>query len=161
MARTLLSGALIPSLVLACACRSGNSPGPSPDRSIAPEVEYFPFAGAAGQQRLPFSGAVRVGSVIYLSGQIGSDSTGRLVAGGIEMETRQALENIRALLGRVGSSMDRVVKCTAMLADMSEWEAMNRVYVTYFTRHLPARSAFGSTGLARGARIELECIATR
>ena len=105
--------------------------------------------------RCPAS-AVRVGDMLYLSGQIGVDSTGRLVPGGIEAETRQTLENIRAALADAGSSMDRVVKCTAMLADMAEWEAMNRVYVTYFT-NLPARSAFGANGLARGARIELEC----
>ena len=121
------------------------------------EVQYYPVPAAAGQAPLPFSSAVRVGSMLYLSGQIGTDSTGRLVPGGITAETRQTLENIRAVLARTGSSMDRVVKCTAMLADMAEWDAMNRVYVTYFTGNLPSRSAFGASGLARGARIELEC----
>ncbi|MGI8498421.1 MAG: RidA family protein [Gemmatimonadaceae bacterium] len=148
-------------VLLACACRSANSPGSPASPGAAPDVQYYALSGALGQQRLPFSSAVRIGSLIYLSGQTGTDSTGRLVPGGIETETRQTLENIRALLGRVGSSMDRVVKCTAMLADMAEWERMNRVYITYFTRNLPARSAFGTSGLARGARIELECIATR
>ncbi len=83
-----------------------------------------------------------------------------MVPGGIEAETRQALDNIKAKLARNGSSIDNVVKCTAMLQDMSEWPAMNAVYATYFTRHFPARSAFGVTGLARGARMELECTAT-
>jgi 2-iminobutanoate/2-iminopropanoate deaminase len=117
-------------------------------------VEYLPMPGAA---RLPFSAAVRVGPMLYLSGQLGTDSAGKLVPGGIEPETRQALENIRAILERSGSSMDRVVKCTAMLADMADWPAMNRVYVTFFPAHMPARSAFGANGLALGARIELEC----
>jgi reactive intermediate/imine deaminase len=99
-----------------------------------------------------------VGDLLFLAGQIGTDSTGQLVPGGIEAETRQTFENIRAALARAGSSMDEVVKCTAMLADMSEWDRMNRIYVTYFRAdRLPARSALGANGLARGARIELEC----
>ena len=98
-----------------------------------------------------------MGPLLYLSGQIGMDSTGHLVPGGISAETRQVLENIRTELERGGSSLDRVVKCTAMLADMADWPAMNRTYVTFFPRHLPARSAFGASGLALGARIELEC----
>ena len=90
----------------------------------------------------------------------GSTTTGALVPGGIEAETRQALENIRSVLERHGSSMDRVIKCTAMLADMQEWAAMNRVYVEYFSTNLPARSAFGASGLALGGRVEIECLAT-
>ena len=119
-------------------------------------VEYFPLPG---MQARPFSEAVRVGDVLYLSGQLGTDSTGRLVPGGIGPETRQALTNIAAVLARHGSSMDRVVKCTVMLADIGEWAAMNEVYVEFFRAHLPARSAFGTTGLALGARLELECMA--
>ena len=103
---------------------------------------------------------MRVGPLLYLSGQIGVDSTGHLVPGGISGETRQALENIRTELERSGSSLDRVVKCTAMLADIHDWGAMNQVYVTYFPHHLPARSAFATSGLVFGARIELECMAT-
>lgn len=113
----------------------------------------------AGRADLPFSALVRAGPTLYLSGQLGTDSTGHLVPGGIGPETAQALTNIRALLEANGSSMDRVVKCTAMLADMAEWGAMNQEYVKFFPRHRPARSAFGSTGLALGARIELECTA--
>ena len=123
-------------------------------------VEYFPVAASLGPLKLPFSEAVRVGSLLYLSGALGIDSTGTLVPGGIEPETRQALANIRAVLERPGSALDRVIKCTAMLADMGEWAAMNRVYVEHFPNNLPARSAFGASGLALGGRIELECIAT-
>jgi reactive intermediate/imine deaminase len=121
------------------------------------DAEYYPKAGNRG---LPFSEAVRTGSLLFLSGQLGTDAGEKLVPGGIQAETRQALENIRAVLERHGSSLDRVIKCTAMLADMKEWAAMNEVYVTFFPKHLPARSAFGATGLALGARMELECIAT-
>ncbi|MBA2459832.1 MAG: RidA family protein [Gemmatimonadales bacterium] len=109
---------------------------------------------------LPFSAAVRVGPTLYLSGQLGTDSAARLVPGGIVPETRQALHNVRAILDRAGGTMDDVVKCTAMLADMSEWAAMNQEYVTHFrTNRLPARSALGTSGLAMDARVEIECIA--
>ena len=64
------------------------------------------------------------------------------------------------MLEQHGSSLDQVVKCTAMLADIKDWGAMNQVYVTYFPKHFPARSAFGTTGLVMGARMELECWAT-
>ena len=123
-------------------------------------VEYFPVAQSLDSLRLPFSEAVRVGSMLYLSGAMGINDAGTLVPGGIEAETRQALANIRSVLERHGSSMDRVVKCTVMLADMQEWAAMNRVYVEHFPENLPARSAFGASGLALGGRVEIECIAT-
>ena len=123
-------------------------------------IEYFPMAESLDSLELPFSEAVRVGSMLYLSGAMGIDATGVLVPGGIEAETRQALANIRSVLERHGSSMDRVIKCTAMLADMQEWAAMNRVYIEHFSKDLPARSAFGVSGLALGGTVEIECIAT-
>jgi reactive intermediate/imine deaminase len=123
-------------------------------------IDYFPMAESLGPLKLPFSEAVRVGSMLYLSGSMGIDETGALVPGGIVAETRQALANIRSVLERHGSSMDRVVKCTVMLADMGEWAAMNRVYIEYFSTNLPARSAFGVSGLALGGRVEIECVAT-
>jgi reactive intermediate/imine deaminase len=112
-----------------------------------------------GRASLPFSAAVRVGPMLYLSGQLGTDGDGRLVPGGIGPETAQALANIRTLLESQGTGMDRVVKCTVMLADMGEWGAMNQEYVRHFPAGLPARSAFGASGLALGARVELECTA--
>ena len=121
-----------------------------------PEIEFYP---ADSMKRVPFSTAVRVEGMLYLSGQIGTDDAGYVVPGGIAAETRQAMENIRTTLERYGSSLDRVVKATVMLADMKEWAEMNQVYVTYFDKHLPARSSFGTTGLALGARVEIECIA--
>lgn len=119
--------------------------------------EYL--AAPAGPPR-PFSPAVRANGFLYLAGQLGTDSTGRVVAGGIQPETRQAMENIRSLLARAGSSLDRVVKCTVFLADMREWGAMNEVYVTFFAAdRRPARSAAGVNGLALDGRVEIECIA--
>ena len=114
-----------------------------------------------GPPTRPFSPAVRVGNLLFLSGQIGTtaDAAGGLVTGGIEAETRQTMENIKDVLTRVGSSMNQVVKCTVMMADMAEWPRMNTVYATYFPNHKPARSAFGANGLALGARVEIECIA--
>jgi len=123
------------------------------DRS---DVEYYTSEQLKG---LPFSAAVRVGRMLYLSGQIGIDGSGKLVAGGISAETRQAMENIRATLEQYGSSLEHVIKATVMLADMSEWSEMNKIYVTYFDKHFPARSALGANGLALGARVEIECVA--
>ncbi len=124
----------------------------------APEVTYIVPTGAAAT--LPFSPAVRVGHMLYLSGQLGTDSTNRLVPGGIEAETRQTMTNIKRLLEANGSSMDRVVKCLVMLADIAEWGRMNTVYVTFFPTHRPARSAMGASGLALNGRVEIECMAT-
>ena len=125
--------------------------------SNSPDVEYLPFPTKTS---LPFSAAVRVGNMLYLSGQMGTDESTTLVPGGIEAETRQTLANMKAILERHGSSLDRVVKCTVMMADMAEWPTMNVVYVQHFPLHLPARSAFGAASLALGGRVEIECIAT-
>jgi len=128
-----------------------------PETGGANAVEYYPVGG---NMKLPFSAAVRVGNMLYLAGQIGADSTGRLVKGGIGPETRQTMENIKGVLERHGSSLDRVVKCIVMLADIKDWPAMNQVYTTFFTRNLPARSALGASGLVFNARVEIECMAT-
>lgn len=121
-----------------------------------PPVEHF-GAPQVGGQPLPFSSAVRAGDILYLSGQIGIGPDGRLPEG-IEAQTRQAMEHIGAILRSAGRSWDDVFHCTAMLENMADWPAFNRVYVTYFTPgRLPARSAFGTDGLALGALVELEC----
>ena len=108
---------------------------------------------------LPFSSAVQVGDTLYLSGNLGNlPGTNDLIAGGIEPETRQTMENIRTVLEEFGSSLDHVVKCTVFMADMDEWPAMNDVYRQFFSTP-PARSALGANGLALDARVEIECIA--
>ena len=107
----------------------------------------------------PFSPVVRVGNLLFVSGQLGTDSTtaGKHDAGA---ETTAALQRVGNLLKRAGSSMERVAKCTVMLADMNQWEAMNAAYIAFFPGPKPSRSSFGSTGLAYGALVEIECIAT-
>ena len=125
----------------------------------APRPEFLQNTARAGMN-LPFSEAVRVGNLLFLSGQIGIDpDTRRLAPGGIGPETRQTLDNIKATLERHGSSLDHVVKCTVFLADINEWAAMNDVYTAYFPTDPPARSALGTSGLALGARVEIEAIA--
>jgi 2-iminobutanoate/2-iminopropanoate deaminase len=121
---------------------------------------YAVYHPATAMKGLPFSEAVQVGNLLFLSGQVGLGADVKLVHGGIGPETRQAMENVRAVLERHGSSLDRIVKVTVMLADMNEWGAMNIEYVKFFPAHLPARSAFGTSGLALGARVEIECIAS-
>lgn len=111
---------------------------------------------------LPFSDAVRVDNTLYLSGQVGvMPGKMELVSGGMAAESRQALGNIRTVLEANDYSMKDVVKCTVMLADMSQWGAFNEVYKTFFTAPYPARSAFGASGLALGAQVEIECIAAK
>ena len=120
-----------------------------------PAVEHLGRPNLNGQA-LPFSDAVRVGDVLYLSGQLGVVD-GKL-PDGIEAQTKQALENVGAILKRAGLGYTDVFHCTAMLDNMSDWPAFNRVYVTYFTPgRLPARSALGADGLALGALVEVEC----
>ncbi len=109
---------------------------------------------------LPFSSAVRVGNMLYLSGQIGNvPGTRQLADTGIAGQTRQTLENIKAVLASAGSSLERAVKCTVFLTDIKDYAAMNTVYATYFPKDPPARSTVAGSGLASGARVEIECLA--
>ncbi|HPG95355.1 MAG TPA: Rid family detoxifying hydrolase [Dokdonella sp.] len=124
-----------------------------------PKVEFI-NSEAAKAANYPFSQAVLVDHTLYLSGQIGIDpKTGKLAEGGIAGESRQAMQNIKELLAEQGHSMSDIVKCTVMLADIKEWPAFNEVYRGYFSGRFPARSAFAGSGLALGARVEVECIA--
>ena len=112
-----------------------------------------------GEQRLPFSDAVRLGDTLYLSGEIGRKPDGTLPED-IEAQARQVMDNIGAKLKAQNLGWGDVVKCTVMLDNMADWPAFNKVYVTYFTDgKFPARSAFGTDGLALGALVEVECIA--
>ena len=121
----------------------------------------FITSAAAKAAKLPFSQAVRVGDVLYLSGALGNiPGTRELVPGGMEAQARQTMDNIAAVLKQNGLSFADIFKCTVMLADMSKWDDFNKIYVTYFDPdRLPARSAFGTNGLALGAEVELECLA--
>ncbi|MBT3478461.1 MAG: RidA family protein [Candidatus Marinimicrobia bacterium] len=124
------------------------------------KVEYLQSKKFTAQNE-PFSEAVRVGNMLYLSGQVGNKpGEMNVVPGGIGPETRQTMENIKEVLERFGSSMDQVVKCLCMLEDINEWAEMSAEYVKFFPNHKPARSAFAGTGLAIGAKVEIECMAT-
>jgi len=123
------------------------------------DVEFLNDSGVM-PGGLPFSEAVRVGNTYYLSGQIGVvPGKMALAPGGIEGEARQTMENIGAVLRHHGLGFEDVIKCTVMLADMSEWGTFNEIYRGYFTAPYPARSAFGASGLGLDARAEVECIA--
>ena len=107
----------------------------------------------------PYSQAVQVGDMIYLSGVIGrKPGEPNLVSGGIKAETRQAMENVKNLLQTYGSSLDNVVKCMCMLGDISDYAEMNVEYKKFFPENRPARSTFG-VALPLNAKIEIECMA--
>lgn len=126
--------------------------------SATPAVTYFPAPALQGRPA-PFSSAVRVGDVMYLSGQIGLAPDGKLPAT-FEGQAKQTMDNVGAALKARGLGWDDVFKCTVMIADMKNWPAFNAVYVPYFKPgRLPARSALGANGLALGAALELECLA--
>ena len=122
-------------------------------------VEYLQTDEHASLGR-PFSEAVRVGNMLYLSGKIGNIPGEGVVPGGIGPETRQTMLNIKEVLERYGSSMDNVIKCLCMLEDINDWADMSKEYIKFFPNHKPARSAFAGSGLAAGAKVEIECIAT-
>jgi len=124
----------------------------------APAVEYFP-APAVNNRPAPFSSAVRVGDVVYLSGAIGVTPDGKLPET-FDGQAKQTMENVGAALKARGLDWGDVFKCTVFIADMKNWPAFNAVYVPYFQPgKLPARSAVGASGLALGAQLELECLA--
>jgi 2-iminobutanoate/2-iminopropanoate deaminase len=109
----------------------------------------------------PYSVAIRSGGLIFVSGTLGMDpETGELVPGGIDAQTRKVLENLSNILKAGGSSLDRVVKTTVFLADMSEFPNMNAVYAEFFVHEPPARSTVEVAALPKGAAVEIEAIAT-
>ena len=128
--------------------------------SVAAEKAQFLNSPRAIELDRPFSEAVRAGDFLFLSGQIGEvPATGKLAEGGLEAETRQTLNNVKNVLEAHGAALSDVVKCTVFLADIGEWATFNEVYTEFFKPPYPARSALGASGLAIGARVEVECIA--
>jgi 2-iminobutanoate/2-iminopropanoate deaminase len=126
-----------------------------------PDVEVL-RSSAVLPPNLPFPDGVRVDNFVILSGQIGvKPGTLTLVPGGIEPETRQTFDNLRLTLEAHGMKLADIVRVQVMLADMAEWQRFNAVYLEFFPDAAPARSAFGATGLAFGARVEVEVFAVR
>ena len=128
--------------------------GAAPQATVVQHYLAPPTNGAAP----PFSKAVRVGDVLYLSGVIGRGPDGK-IPDGIEAQTKAALDDIGATLKTAGLSYGDIFHCTVFLSDMKTWPAFNTIYVGYFeANHLPARSAIGVTALALpGALMEIEC----
>ena len=121
-----------------------------------PVIQHYGSPTLNGQ-RLPFSSAVRVGDILYLSGAIGRGPDGTPPEG-IEAQARATMDNIGKTLKLAGLGYDDLLHCTVFLSDMKNWAAFNQVYMTYFPDGpLPARSAFGANGLALGALLEIEC----
>ena len=110
----------------------------------------------------PYSQAVRVGGTLYVAGQIPLDPrTGRLVEGGIEAQTRQALDNVRAILRAAGFGMQDVVQVQVFLADLGDYAAFNQVYAEYFPSAPPARAVVQVSRIPRDARVEVMVVAAR
>ena len=127
------------------------------------DVEYF-VSETSKELNFPFSDAAIVGNIIYVSGQIGSKpGTREVVEGGISAETIQTLNNIKMILNDLGSNSDKIFKCLCMLEDINDYNEMNKAYTTFFNsrNNLPSRSTFAGSGLALGAKIEIECWATK
>ena len=153
MKRTALSLSAAAGLAGLLGCASAKAPVSSRATPVLPEF-VIPNRGNS-----PFSSVVKVGNLLFVAGQLGTDSTGQ-AKGGTGPETTAAMKRISQLLTQAGSSLSRVAKCTVMLADMKDWAVMNDAYNAFFPERRPARSSFGTTGLAQGGHVEIECIAT-
>jgi reactive intermediate/imine deaminase len=122
------------------------------------DVEHF-VSDETEKNGYPFSDAVRVDNIVFLSGVLGSGEDGNLVEGGIVPEAHQAFKNMEGTLAKFNLGFDDIFKCLVMIDDISQWGLFNSVYTQYFKKPYPARSAFGADGLALNASFELECIA--
>ena len=151
-------------IVLLQSCLSlnvANKKVASNSQSSQNEIQYV-NSDETKEKGYPFSDATLVNGIIYLSGAIGTLPDGSLVSGGIIAETRQTMMNIKNRLEKMGGSMDDIFKCTCMLADIKDWPLMSQEYKKFFNPDkLPARSAFAGSGLALGAKLEIECMAIK
>jgi 2-iminobutanoate/2-iminopropanoate deaminase len=121
--------------------------------------ELITAAGAA-KAIGPYSPALKVGNMLFLSGSIPLDpSTGQLVEGGIKEQTTRVMENIKALLEAAGASFDQIARTTVFMVDLGEFAAMNEIYASYFTAPFPARSTVQVVKLPRDVRVEIDVIA--
>ncbi len=126
------------------------------------QAGHFYSSQLSLEQGFPFSDIVETDSgLIFISGLVGTDETGELVAGGLEAETDAIFRQMNTYLAHLGLGFSDVVKCLVMIDDIAQWGAFNGIYTQYFSPPYPARSAMGADGLALGASLELECIAAR
>ncbi|CAI8426657.1 MAG: 2-iminobutanoate/2-iminopropanoate deaminase [Flavobacterium sp. SCGC AAA160-P02] len=131
----------------------------SEEKSNTSKIEYVNSIQHK-QKEYPFSEATIVNDIVYVSGQIGSLSDDTIIEGGIANETIQSLKNIESVLKSIGGSKNDIFKCTCMLKSIEDWPAMSKAYKTFFDKDkLPSRSAFAGSGLAKGALVEIECLA--
>jgi 2-iminobutanoate/2-iminopropanoate deaminase len=143
---------------LVCFALVGASCSSSKPAAQPKPAAFLPEFVVPNSPTSPFSPVVKVGNILYVSGQLGTGAGGQ---SGIAGETTAALTRISQLLKQAGSSMERIAKCTVMLDDMKNWNAMNEAYIAFFPADKrPARSSFGATALAQGGHVEIECIAT-
>ena len=151
-------------IVLLQSCLSlnvANKKVASNSQSSQNEIQYV-NSDETKEKGYPFSDATVVNGIIYLSGAIGTLPDGSVVSGGIVAETRQTMMNIKNRLEKMGGSMDDIFKCTCMLSDIKDWPLMSEEYKKFFNPNkLPARSAFAGSGLALGAKLEIECMAIK
>lgn len=123
-------------------------------KQSGPVADFY----APANNQYPFSEAVRVGDTIYLAGQIGIGPGG--LVQGFEAQVRQMMDNVATTMRGLDLGMEHLVKCTVFMADLSQWQAFNEIYIQYFEPgRYPARAAFGATELALGAAVEIECVA--
>lgn len=126
---------------------------------LPPEKEVI-IATGAPKPIGPYNAGIRAGQLIYTAGQLGLDrATGELVPGGIEAETRKALQNIQNILESAGSNMSRIVKTTVYLRDMGQFAKMNAVYAEFFPTDPPARTTVEVSGLPKNGAVEIEAVA--
>ena len=109
----------------------------------------------------PYSQAIEANGMLFISGQIPVNPATGLIADDIKEQTQQVLQNITAIIEEAGYNMKQIVKCTCLLSDMNNFQAMNEVYATFFTEEPPARAAFGVVKLPLGVKIEIEAIAVK
>ena len=123
------------------------------------DVEYF-RSDAFKEKNLPLSEAVRVGNLVFVSGNLGIDFSKKelaLVPGGIVAETKQTMANIEKALITSGSSLDKLIKCTVYLSNMDEWPELNKIWPSFFKENFPTRTAIEVGRLWRGAAVEITC----
>jgi 2-iminobutanoate/2-iminopropanoate deaminase len=140
-------------LLLTVACNSDRNEEKATRRVIT--LENTPA-------KRPYSPAIEVENTLYVSGQIAVDpATGKLIDGGIEEQTRQALKNLKNVVEKAGYTLENVAKCTVLLSDISFYSGVNQIYMEYFPKDPPARMAFAVKDLPMGALIEIDAIAVK